>query len=130
MRTIKHTYRIHAPVESVWKALVDPNFIEQWGGGPAVMSEDEGAKFKLWDGKIYGKNITVIPQKKLVQEWYGRKWENASVVIISLQKKNSDLTYVDLLHKYVPTSDLSDIAQAWLDEYLGPLKKFVEGDFR
>jgi uncharacterized protein YndB with AHSA1/START domain len=31
---IVESYLINAPVSKVWQALVDPDLIEKWGGGP------------------------------------------------------------------------------------------------
>jgi activator of HSP90 ATPase len=72
---IKQTYKIKAPVKKVWEALVQPKDIAAWSGSPAKMNAKVGTKFSLWDGEIFGKNILVEPQKKLVQEWYGGKAE-------------------------------------------------------
>lgn len=35
MKAIRQIYEIHAPIEKVWEALVDPRIIAKWGGGPA-----------------------------------------------------------------------------------------------
>ena len=63
MKTIKQTYQVDAPIASVWKALVDPEYIEGWGGGPAKISDKVGTSFKLWGGDIYGKNLEVVSEK-------------------------------------------------------------------
>jgi len=69
MKTIKQKYSIKAPVEKVWQSLVDPKIIKQWGGGPAKMDDKVGTNFKLWGGDIYGKNLKVIKNKLLIQNW-------------------------------------------------------------
>jgi len=52
MKSIKQTYRIQAPVSMVWQALVDPEVIERWGGGPVKMDDQVGTRFELWGGDI------------------------------------------------------------------------------
>ena len=129
MKTIKHTYRIRAPLEDVWQALVDPQVIRKWGAGPATMDDKEGTQFKLWGGDIYGTNKKVIPQKKLVQEWYDKKWDKPSLVTFTLQKKEDSLTVVDLLHQGIPDSYVGNVDDGWIEYYMEPLKKVVEKQY-
>ena len=88
---IKQTYRIQAPIAEVWKAYVDPKYIDRWGGGSAKMDDRVGTKFSLWGGSIWGTNTKVIKEKKLVQEWYSEsehgKWGQPSLVTFTLHKK-------------------------------------------
>ncbi len=126
MKTIKQTYHIHAPIDEVWNALVDPRIIEKWGGGPAVMDDKEGTSFELWGGEMYGKNIKVVHGKKLVQEWFGGKWDKASIATFTLKKEDGNKTRVDLVHEDVPDIEAKEIEQGWKDYYLGPLKELVE----
>ena len=77
-KIIKQTYHIHAPISEVWKALVNPKYIDGWGGGPAKMNNKKGTKFSLWGGSIWGTNTEVVSEKKLIQDWYSdsedRNW--------------------------------------------------------
>ena len=128
MKTIKQSYTIHASAETVWQALVDPKQIDGWGGGPAVMDEKVGTKFKLWGGDIHGKNTEVIPHKKLVQDWFGGKWEIPSIVTFDLDSKDEDTTEVSLLHEQVPDDEAKDIEEGWKEYYMNPLKDYVENN--
>ena len=125
MKTIKQTYKINAPAEKVWQALVDPEEIDFWGAGPATMDEQVGTEFSLWGGDIHGKNIEVDPKRKLVQEWFGGDWDEASVATFSL-KENGNKTEVDLLQTNVPDDEAKEIADGWKQYYLGPIKEYLE----
>ena len=125
MKTIKQTYIIKAPVNNVWRALVDPVAINDWGGGPAFMNSKVGTKFKLWGGDIHGENIKVVENKELVQDWFGGKWEKASKVIFTLKKIGSE-TRINLLHEGVPDDAVKEIDEGWRIYYLGPMKKLLE----
>jgi len=126
MKIIKQTYHIHAPLEKVWRALIDPIWIEGWGGGPAEMNAKKGTDFTLWDGDIYGTNLEVVHGKKLVQEWFGGKWDKPSTVTFTLKKETPSITTLKLLHEDVPDQEVRSIEEGWKDYYLGPLKHFVE----
>lgn len=125
MKTINKKYLIKAPVEKVWESLVSSKIIDAWGGGPAKMNDKENEEFTLWDGDIYGKNIKVIPNKKLVQEWYGGGWEEPSEASFMLTKKGKD-TLLELVHKNVPENEAKEIDSGWDDYYFGPMKKYLE----
>lgn len=125
MKIIKQRYLIKAPVVRVWKALTDQKDIEGWGAGPAKMDDKKNTQFEIWGGDIRGKNIEVIPNKNLVQEWQYKGWEKPSKVTFSLRQKD-EVTELELLHEDVPNSESEDIEQGWKDYYLGPLKDFVE----
>jgi|SRR6185369_3707120 len=125
MKTIKQTYHINAPVEKVWHALVNAKDINEWGGGPADMGDKVGTEFSLWGGDIHGTNKEVVLHKKLVQEWFGGKWDEASHLTFVLTAKNKS-TEVELIHENVPDQEAKDIEEGWKDYYMHPLKEFVE----
>ena len=125
MKTIKQTYLINSSLGEVWKALTDPKYIDVWGGGPVKMDDKVGTKFEFWGGDIHGKNIEVVPLKKLVQEWFGGKWDKPSLVTFTLTKEDSKVI-IDLLHTDIPDNEAKDIEQGWEEYYLGPLKEYLE----
>ncbi|MBP9718231.1 SRPBCC domain-containing protein [Candidatus Gracilibacteria bacterium] len=129
MKTVRQRYSINAPVEKVWRALVSPKLIDQWGGGPAKMSARVDAKFSLWGGDIYGTNTEVQPEVKLVQQWYAGNWEEPSMVCFSLSEKvtkKGKTTLVVLVHKNIPDEEVQGIRDGWKEYYMEPLKAFVE----
>lgn len=125
MKSLKQNYEINGKIEKVWQALVNPEIIAKWGGGPAEMSGTQGFKFKLWAGDVYGENIKVIPTKKLKQEWYGGKWESPSFVTFKLSEKGGK-TKVELIHTNIPDNEFENIKSGWKEYYMLPLKKVVE----
>ncbi len=125
MKTIQKTYRVHAPIEKVWDALVQPKIIQQWSGSSAKMEAKEGFNFKLWNGDIHGKNITVQKNKELVQEWFGGDWDNPSLAMFTLSEKDG-VTTVKFVNTNVPDDAAKDIDDGWDRYYLGPIKKLLE----
>ncbi len=126
MKSFKQNYLIKAPVEKVWQALVAPKIIEQWSGSKAVMSDQVGAKFELWDGDMFGTNAEVIANKKLVQDWFGGDWPEPSKVTFNLSEKDG-VTEVELVHENLPDKEASDFESGWRNYYLGSIKKMLEG---
>ena len=125
MKIIKQFYTINSSFNKVWDALVNPKTIDAWGGGPAKMSDEENFEFSLWGGEIFGKNIEVVKNKKLVQDWYGGKWDKPSTLTFIL-KGNKNKTTVELVQEGVPENEIDDIEEGWKNYYMIPLKEFVE----
>ena len=126
MKNIEQTYTIHASVDRVWAALTDPSVIDQWGGGPAVMSAEENVAFSLWGGDIYGTNTKMAPLQLIEQDWYsGTEWQTPSHVAFRVTDLH-DATSVHLVHTDVPAADQADIADGWITHYMGPIKALLE----
>jgi len=125
MKTINKLYKIAAPQNQVWKALVDAEVIDKWGGGPSNMNSKVGYEFQLWGGDIHGKNIEVDDEKKLVQEWFSGDWQKPSKVTFTLKTVDNE-TILELEHVDVPDEDVDDIDQGWDHYYLGPMKQMLE----
>ncbi len=125
MKTIKQEYNINTDISEVWKAFVNPKYIEGWGGGPAMMTQKVGAHFRIWGGEIFGKNLEVVKNKRLKQEWYGGKWKHPSIVTFDFEESKKGV-HITLLHENVPDDEAKKIEQGWKDFYMGPMKQYLE----
>src|SRR5579863_5897259 len=108
MKSLTKTYHINAPVEKVWQTLIDPKIISEWSGAKTKMDAQEGSDFSLWDGDIFGKNIKVIQNEELKQEWYGGKWDKPSIVLFRL-KDVGGKTELKLSQQDIPDNEAEDI---------------------
>ncbi len=125
MKSIRKTYEINVPAQRVWQALVDPKIISGWGAGPAKMSPKEGTAFSLWGGDIHGVNTEIIPDKKLVQKWYGGKWDAPSILTLALHAQGNG-TRIELTQTNIPDNEAADIDDGWTSYYFGPMKEYLE----
>ena len=128
MKDFKKTFRINAEPSDVYAALTNPYTIELWSGYPAVMSEEPGSEFSLWEGDITGCNIEFITDRKVVQEWYFGEQEEKSIVTITIfpDKGNSSVT---VEHTNIPDDDFNDIAEGWREYYIGAIIAFLNPNF-
>jgi uncharacterized protein YndB with AHSA1/START domain len=122
---ITKSYLIAASPSAVWRALTDPEAIEEWGAGPAEMHAEPGGSFSLWAGDIRGTNVQVVPERSLVQEWYGGDWPAPSIASFTLTAEDSG-TRLDLLHRGVPGDEVDEFDEGWDDYYLGAIKEYLE----
>jgi activator of HSP90 ATPase len=99
--------------------------IQIWSGDEAKMSPETGGTFTLWGGQMFGTNLEVVKNKKLVQEWCYDQWETPSKVTFTIKPKGKK-TIVELLHEEVPEKSLKNIDEGWSHYYLGSMKNMFE----
>lgn len=125
MKDLKKYYILSATPEEVYNALTNPATIQLWSGEPALMSEEEGSEFSLWEGSIEGKNLQFVKGKKIVQQWYFGEQEEPSIVTILLHSHKAG-TSVELRHTNIPDEDFENILSGWDENYFGSLINFYE----
>jgi activator of HSP90 ATPase len=129
MKSITQSYVIHASISEVWNGLVNEEYINSWGGGPAKMNKIPEGKFFLWGGSIWGINKKVEKNKSLIQEWYSesknRKWDKPSIVTFSIRQDGNNVK-VELHQTNIPDDDVKSIDSGWKEYYLGPMKEYLE----
>ena len=128
MKTFKKTFKINAEPSDVYSALTNPYTIELWSGYPATMSEVPGSEFSLWEGDITGKNLEIIKDKKVVQEWYFGEMSEKSIVTILIQPDREN-SLVTVEHSNIPDDDFADIAEGWREYYFGAIMNFFNPNF-
>ena len=101
---------IAADPEEVFAALTNPFQIEIWSGYPADMKAEVGYVFSLWEGDITGVNLEVVPNRRLVQEWFFGERDEQSLVEIKLKKENGK-TVLDLKHTHIPAEVYEEITE-------------------
>lgn len=116
---------IAADPEEVFAALTNPFQIEIWSGYPADMKAEAGYVFSLWEGDITGVNLEVVPNRRLVQEWFFGEQEEQSLVEIRL-KKEGGKTLLELKHTHIPAEAYEEITEGWREYYLGSMKEMLE----
>ncbi|MBL7889638.1 MAG: SRPBCC domain-containing protein [Bacteroidia bacterium] len=125
MPTIQQTYEMNATAEEVFEALVNSEIIQIWSQDEAKMSDQVGGSFMLWGGQMFGTNLEVVKNKKLVQEWCYDQWDAPSKVTFTIKTKGKK-TIVELLHEDVPERSLKNITEGWNDYYLGAMQEMFE----
>lgn len=121
----QYQLEIIADPEEVFAALTNPFQIELWSGYPADMKPEAGYVFSLWEGDITGVNLEVVPNKRIVQEWFFGEQDEQSIVRITLNKAGGR-TLLDLNHTHIPEDVYEEITEGWRDYYLGSVKSMLE----
>jgi len=126
-RIIKQTVTFKASPHEVYEALMDSKKHAAFTGGKASISRSIGGKIAAYDNYIDGKNIELIPDKKIVQDWRAVDWpEGYYSRITFIFTAVPEGTRMDFTHTDLPEGTEDEFTQGWIDNYWEPMKRFFE----
>ena len=86
----------------------------------AKVSREEGGEFSVWEGSIRGKNLTLEPNKKIVQLWRNEDggWpkDHFSRVTFEFDEEDGG-TMLNFTHEGIPDNDFESVKDGWRDFY-------------
>ncbi|HLC67448.1 MAG TPA: SRPBCC domain-containing protein [archaeon] len=98
-------------------------------GSKATASDKVGGRFTAWDGYIFGKNVKLVANKKIVQEWQTTEWpedaEPSTFELTFTAKKGG--TEISMVHSNVPAEQAAGYKSGWNEFYWNPMKKYFAG---
>jgi activator of HSP90 ATPase len=94
---------------------------------PSVISTDAGAAFALFGGYVTGRQIELVPDRRIVQVWRAGSWKAGeySLVKFELTAQGAN-TMLTLDHTGFPAGLAQHLAEGWHDNYLQPLALYLE----
>lgn len=128
MKTINQTITFNAAPVDIYEYLINPKKLTKITGGKATNDQKEGGKFTAWDDYIQGKNIELVPGKKIVQKWTCADFPDSHMtdVKIELKKKGEKQTEMIFAQENVPDDFYDDISAGWNEFYWEPIKDYIE----
>jgi len=125
--TIKQTVIFNASPHDVYEALMDSKKHAAFSGGKASMSRAVDGKISAYDGYIAGKNIELVPDRKIVQDWRAVDWpENYFSRVMFEFTPVSEGTRLEFTHSDVPEGTEEEFTQGWIDNYWEPMKEYLK----
>ncbi len=114
-----------APIEMVFSAWLDSDVHSKMTGGEAKVSDQIGESFTAWDGYIWGKNLEIEPNKRILQSWRTSEFsdEEEDSILELLFSKVNGVTEITLIHSNLPSHG-KQYKQGWEDHYFNPMKEF------
>ena len=128
-KNIKQTVKFKASPEEVFEALMDSKKHSKFTESKALISRKVGGKISAYDGYIQGKNLQIVKNKKIVQEWRGtaENWPEDHYSIASFElKKIPGGTKLTFIQKLVPEKEFESFKKGWEEHYWSKMKKMLE----
>jgi len=127
---IEQTVFYEATPEDVYDALLDSKKHTAFTGSPSTASAKVGAEFRAWDGYISAKNLELVKNEKIVQEWETTSWPKGyprSRLELTLTAKKGG-TELKMVHSKVPAEQVESYTSGWMESYWDPLREYLRKD--
>jgi activator of HSP90 ATPase len=118
---------IKATPQRVYDTLLSPQQFAAFSHLPAQISPEVGGAFSMFEGRIVGRNIELLPAQRIVQAWRSATWSPGvySIVHFELRAQGAH-TVVVLDHTGFPEGKAASLDSGWHANYWEPLKKYLE----
>ena len=115
---------IPAAPQEIYDAWLDSLAHSRMTGGEANMSDEVGAEVSAWGDYIKGRNLALIPGKRIVQSWRTTRFTDEhedSTITVTLAEMD-DGTLLTLVHGNVPDDQRNYEEGGWESNYFEPMK--------
>lgn len=118
MANIHQELTFGAPPARVWEALVDARRFAELTGAPASGDAAEGAAFSAFGGHITGRNVELVPGRRIVQAWRAKTWPEGLYSIVRFELAAHDGgTKLVFDHDGFPADMKEHLAKGWQANY-------------
>jgi activator of HSP90 ATPase len=125
---IHQTVIFSASPHEVYEALMDEKIHARFTASAAQISRQVGGTFTAYDDYISGKNIELIPDRKIVQEWRAVDWKPEQTSLITFEfSEVPEGTQLVFTHSGLPPGTEDDFALGWIENYWDPMRKMFAG---
>ncbi len=94
--------------------------------GAAKISAKAGGTFSCHGGWISGRNVELVPGKRIVQAWRAKNWPPGSYSLVSFTlKKAGKGTRLTLDHTGIPDNHSGHLTSGWKARYWAPFRAYL-----
>lgn len=124
--SVKQGCMLPGSAHEVFELWMDEKKHAEVTGAKVIMSRAVGGEFSTFDGWATGKNIELIPNKKIIQTWRADDWPpgHFSTLTVHLLPGHGG-TKLLFTQTGVPIAQSKSVAEGWKDYYWEPMKKYL-----
>jgi uncharacterized protein YndB with AHSA1/START domain len=118
---------LKGPPQRVYEALLDAKQFAEITGAPAEIQRAAGGSFSLFGGHIQGRNVELVPNRRVVQAWRAADWPEGvySIARFELKAQGSG-TLLVFDHTGFPPSLKAHLEEGWEEHYWATLRRFFK----
>jgi activator of HSP90 ATPase len=117
---------LKAEPHRIYEILLDSKQFAAFTGRAAEIDPGPGGAFKMFGGLIEGRNIELVPDRRIVQAWRPANWDPGVYSIVEFQlKPRAGETHLVLDHKGFPEGDFAHLDPGWHMQYWTPLANYL-----
>ncbi|QNR23886.1 SRPBCC domain-containing protein [Croceimicrobium hydrocarbonivorans] len=112
-------------VEELFDSWLDGPRHTAMTGSPATASDEPGFEFRAWEDYIRGRNLEIVPYRKIVQSWRTTDFypEDEDSRVELYFKSVEGGTELHLLHTHIPEGQ-TQYLQGWQEFYFKPMQAY------
>ncbi len=127
--SIHQDVTIKATPSAVYGVLTSSDaFAKMTGGRAAEIAAEAGGAISLFGGEISGRNVELVPEKRVVQAWRSKAWPEGVYSIVkfefSADGKGTKLSFDQAGH---PEAAESMLESGWHQMYWEPMNATLAG---
>lgn len=107
-------------------AWLDSDTHSKMTRGFAECSIEVGAEYSAWDGYIWGKNLELIENQKIVQSWRSAEFSDEdkdSILNVEFKALSDGKCELHLNHTNIPAGQ-TQYENRWVDNYIEPMMDY------
>jgi uncharacterized protein YndB with AHSA1/START domain len=126
--SIHQVVTLKAAPQRVYRALMSSKEHEAFtANGKAIISPKAGGAFSAHNGYVSGRNIELIPGKRIVQAWRVKGMPESVYSIVRFEfKKVRGGTRLIFDQTGLPPEHVGHLSSGWRARYWKPLKAYLE----
>ena len=118
MSNIHQEVTLNAAPARIYEALVDSKRFGELTGAPASGDSTEGASFSVFGGHITGRQVELVPGKRVVQAWRAKTWPEGLYSIVRFEFVAEGAgTKLVFDHDGFPADMKEHLAKGWQSNY-------------
>ncbi len=123
---INQTVEFSGEASRIYNVLTTSDLFSKVTGAPAEIDNCEGGTISLFGGMISGKNLRLVADKLVVQEWRPKNWPEDVVSTVSFELRESgNKTILSFEHSGFPADQKAHLESGWVERYWEPIKKYI-----
>jgi activator of HSP90 ATPase len=112
----------------VYEILLDAKQFAAFSKDTAEIQPQPGGSFKLFGGRIEGRNLELVPNQRVVQAWRSAAWPAGDYTIVrfSLAARGSGTHIIfDQAGFLQDSAEWKQLDKGWPSNYWEPLRKYL-----
>lgn len=116
----------NAPPGKIFEILLDAKQFSAFTKDTAEVNANPGASFRLFGGRIEGRNVELVTNQRIVQAWRPASWPAGvySIVRFELTIHGSG-TRIIFDHTGFPAENWDHLNSGWMRNYWEPLRTYL-----
>jgi activator of HSP90 ATPase len=121
------TARVYAALTNGGEFTMLMAFSSMKNAAPAQIGSDVGSTFSLFNGHIIGRQLELVPGRRIVQAWRVVDWPAGAYSIAKFELVDrAGKTNLIFDHTGFPSGLGEHLAQGWRTNYWEPLEKYLK----